>query len=78
MYKAIPITDSISWIGANDRETDLFEGLWTLPRGVSYNSYLICDEKVALVDTVKSSYLTDYLQRLRSVLQDCKLWTTSS
>ena len=72
MYKAIPITESISWIGANDRETDLFEGLWTLPRGVSYNSYLICDEKVALVDTVKSSYLTDYLQRLRSVLQDCK------
>jgi flavorubredoxin len=72
MDKAIPITPTISWIGANDRETDLFEGLWSLPRGVSYNSYLICDDKVALIDTVKSSFFADYLGRLQSVLQGCR------
>jgi flavorubredoxin len=72
MHKAIPITPSISWIGANDRETDLFEGLWTLPRGVSYDSYLICDERAAVVDTVKSSFFSDYHQRLQSILKGCR------
>ncbi len=72
MEKAIPIREGIYWIGANDRETDLFEALWTLPRGVSYNSYLICDDKVAVIDTVKSSFMRDYLQRLSWVLRDCK------
>jgi flavorubredoxin len=72
LHKAIPVKEGIFWIGANDRETDLFEALWTLPRGVSYNSYLICDDKVAVVDTVKSSFMQDYLQRLSSVLKDCK------
>ena len=48
MQNAIKITDSIYWIGGNDRETDLFEGLWTLPRGVAYNAYFINDEKTAV------------------------------
>lgn len=53
MQKAIKITDSIYWIGGNDRETDLFEGLWTLPRGVAYNAYFINDNTTALVDSIK-------------------------
>jgi flavorubredoxin len=64
---AIPIADNIYWVGANDRQTDLFEGLWPLPRGVSYNSYLIVDKKTALLDTVKKSTLPTFLERIKSV-----------
>ena len=52
MLQQIQITDSIYYVGVNDRIKDLFESLWTLPYGVSYNSYLIVDEKVALMDSV--------------------------
>ena len=45
------ITSNIYYVGVNDRNKNLFEGLWPLPKGVSYNSYLIVDEKVCLVDT---------------------------
>lgn len=68
MQKAIKITENIYWIGGNDRETDLFEGLWTLPKGVSYNAYLINDEKTAIIDTIKSGNFSDYIERLTSVL----------
>jgi len=64
----IPINGSTWWIGVNDRETDLFESIWPLPRGVSYNSYLLADEKVAVVDTVKSSAFDAYLAKIRRVL----------
>ena len=70
MQKAIKITEEIYWIGGNDRETDLFEGLWTLPKGVSYNAYLINDEKTAIIDTIKSGNLSDYIERLTSVLPE--------
>ena len=46
------LTDNIYYIGVNDRTTALFEGLWPLPAGVSYNSYLIDDEKTAVIDCV--------------------------
>jgi len=69
MQKAIKVTDSIYWIGGNDRETDLFEGLWTLPNGVAYNAYFIDDDKTALIDTIKSANLSDYIERLTSILK---------
>ena len=47
------ITSSIHYVGVNDRHKTLFEGLWPLPYGVSYNSYIILDDKIALVDTVE-------------------------
>lgn len=46
------ITDSIRYIGVNDTAIDLFEGQYPVPQGVSYNSYLILDDKVAVLDTV--------------------------
>ncbi|MCE5258796.1 MAG: FprA family A-type flavoprotein [Chloroflexi bacterium] len=53
---AIPICQDIYWIGVNDRTTDLFEGMWPITeQGVSYNSYLILDEKKALIDLTKST-----------------------
>lgn len=51
------ITNKIYYVGVNDRNKHRFEGLWPLPNGVSYNSYIIDDEKVALVDTVEVDFL---------------------
>lgn len=72
MQKAIAITDSVYWIGGNDRETDLFEGLWELPCGVAYNAYLINDEKVAVIDSIKSLSFADYTDRLTSIIGEHK------
>ena len=72
MQEAIKVTDGIYWIGGNDRETDLFEGLWTLPRGVAYNAYFISDEKCALIDTIKADRLSEYLERLVSIMPEGK------
>ena len=46
------VTEDILWVGCNDRRITLFENLFPVPKGVSYNSYLILDEKVTLMDTV--------------------------
>ncbi len=65
MDSSVRITDSVTWIGANDRETDLFEGLWPLPRGVCYNSYLVRAGKTALIDTVKRTAFDRYIDNIR-------------
>jgi flavorubredoxin len=69
MNYAVPISEDIYWIGVNDRETHLFEALWPLPEGVSYNAYIICDEKVALIDTVKVNSSLSYLDKIENVLK---------
>ena len=46
------VTDSIIYVGANDHEVDLFEGQYTVPNGMCYNSYVILDEKIAVMDTI--------------------------
>ncbi len=58
------LSDNVYWVGVNDRETEFFENLWPLPYGISYNSYLIVDEKVVLVDSVKIDYQERYLEKL--------------
>lgn len=68
MHGGIAITKDIHWIGVNDRETDLFEAIWPLPRGVSYNTYCVADQKTALIDTVKSGYFPQFLEKIRSIL----------
>jgi flavorubredoxin len=55
-------------VGVNDKETDLFEALWPLPRGVAYNSYLVIGQKIALIDTVKAFYLTDLVSKIKRLL----------
>lgn len=67
------ITKGIYYVGVNDRHKDIFEGLWPLPYGVSYNSYVICDERVALVDTVEVDFFGQFLQNIRSVIGDRKI-----
>lgn len=55
------ITDTIHYVGVNDRNKYLFEGLWPIPYGVSYNSYIIDDERTALIDTVDSSFFDRFI-----------------
>ena len=71
--KQIELTDNIYYVGVNDRRTDLFENHMELPNGVSYNSYLIVDEKVALIDPVEAGFIEEYLFKIKSVLKDRKV-----
>ena len=64
----IKITDYLDYIGVNDRETPRFENIWPLPKGVSYNSYLLKLEKTALLDTVKMTKVSDFINNLRNSL----------
>jgi len=62
------IRDNIYWVGASDRRLALFENMFPLPGGVAYNSYLIMDDKVALVDSVDSAILQVFLENIAHVL----------
>ena len=67
------ITNKIYYVGVNDRNKNLFEGLWPLPNGVSYNSYLIDDEKVCLIDTVEVDFFIPYIKNIQQVIGDRKI-----
>lgn len=58
----------IRYVGVNDREIDLFEGQYTVPRGMAYNSYVILDEKIAVLDTVDAHFGREWLDTLHEVL----------
>lgn len=62
------IKGKIHYVGVNDRQKHLFEGMWPLPYGVSYNSYLIDDDITALVDTVDAAYFETYLRKIRTII----------
>lgn len=68
MHKPIPLSDNIYYVGVNDRRTALFENMWPLHRGVSYNSYLIVDEKITLIDTVEVGHTDKWLARVRALI----------
>ncbi len=67
MYNFVKITDKVKHLVVNDRLTSLFESMWPLPHGVAYNSYLIEDEKTALLDTVKIGFV-DFAKVLEEAL----------
>ena len=60
------LSDRIYYVGVNDEEKTLFEGLWPLPCGVSYNSYVVVDEKVALIDTVEGGFEEEFLENVEA------------
>ncbi len=62
------ITNDIKYIGVNDHKIDLFEGQYIVPNGMSYNSYLILDEKIAVMDTVDTNFTHEWLDNLQSAL----------
>lgn len=70
MYQPVQLSEKIFYVGVNDRRTELFENIWPLPRGIAYNSYLIVDEKVALLDTVEIGQVDKFLKKIRALIGD--------
>ncbi len=66
------ITDSIKYIGVNDHKVDLFEGQYVVPNGMSYNSYAIIDEKIAIMDTVDAGFTHEWLDNIQNTLGERK------
>jgi len=66
------ITNDIQYIGVNDHKIDLFEGQYVVPNGMSYNSYAIIDEKIAIMDTVDVNFTHEWLDNLQNVLDGRK------
>lgn len=64
------LSDKLFYVGVNDDEKSLFEGLWPLPYGVSYNSYVVADEKVALIDTVEQGFEEEFLGNVADAIGD--------
>ena len=62
------ITNDIKYLGVNDHEVDLFEGQYSVPNGMAYNSYVVCDEKTAVFDTVDASFTDAWLHNLNEAL----------
>ena len=66
------ITDTIKYVGVNDHKVDLFEGQYPVANGMAYNSYVILDEKIAVMDTVDANFTHEWLDNLEQVLDDRK------
>ena len=62
------ISDSVKYIGVDDHKVDLFEGQYVVPNGISYNSYAIMDEKIAIMDTVDANFLDEWLANIEKAL----------
>ncbi|MBP2024661.1 FprA family A-type flavoprotein [Peptoniphilus stercorisuis] len=68
MYNVRKVTEDLYWVGVNDKRIDLFENIFPIPRGVSYNSYLLLDEKTVLFDTVDWAYARELVKNVETVL----------
>lgn len=66
----VKISDDIFYVGVNDRKSDRFENYWPLDKGVAYNSYLIVDEKIALLDTVERAFIDEYIDNIKTIIGD--------
>ena len=62
------ITDTIKYVGVNDHQVDLFEGQYRVPNGISYNSYIIMDDKIAIMDTVDIGFVDEWLANVKTAL----------
>lgn len=66
------VTDSILYVGVNDHEVDLFEGQYVVPNGMAYNSYVILDDKIAVMDTVDIHFAQEWLNNIAEALDGKK------
>lgn len=66
------ITNDILYVGVNDHQVDLFEGQYVVPNGMAYNSYVIKDEKIAVMDTVDAKFTHEWLDNIEKVLDGAK------
>ena len=62
------VTDTIKYVGVNDHDIDLFEGQYVVPLGMAYNSYVILDEKIVVMDTVDARFTDEWLGNIKKVL----------
>ena len=62
------ITNDIKYVGVNDHDVDLFEGQYDVPNGMAYNSYVILDDKIAVMDTVEEGFGDEWLANIAAVL----------
>lgn len=78
------ITEDIIYVGVNDHDVDLFEGQYIVPNGMAYNSYVIRDEKIAVMDTVDGRFAEEWLANIESTgwcntgLSDCSAYGAGS
>ena len=77
MYCVKKMTEDLYWVGASERRLNLFENAYPLTNGVSYNSYLLLDEKTVLIDTVDKSVSGLFFENVDHVLAGRKLDTSS-
>ena len=68
MYCTKQLTSDLFWVGGNDRRLAMFEGVYAVPRGVSYNSYLLLDEKTVLFDTADWAVGRQFIENVQAVL----------
>ena len=66
------VTDEIIYVGVNDHDIDLFEGQYIVPNGMAYNSYVIRDEKIAVMDTVDEAFGEEWLENVKNALDGAK------
>ena len=79
------VTEDIRYIGVNDHIVDLFEGQYVVPKGMCYNSYVIRDEKIAVMDTVDQNFTHEWLDNLQNALEGrkpatwwCSTWSLTT
>ena len=73
MHNTVAVLEDLFFVGASDRRLSLFENVYPVPRGASYNSYLLLDEKTALFDTVDHAVSEQFLENVEHVLGGRKL-----
>ena len=73
MFCTKTITQDLTWVGGNDRRLAMFEGVYSVPNGVSYNAYLLSDEKTVLLDTVDKAVARVFFENLDHALDGRKL-----
>mgnify|MGYP004661091557 FL=1 len=66
------VTNDIKYVGVNDHDIDLFEGMYAVPDGMSYNSYVVCDEKTAVMDAVDVNFVEEWINNVKSALNGKK------
>ena len=70
MHHPVKLSDQIYYVGVNDRRTALFENMWPRQRGVAYNSYVIDDNKIAVIDSVDTTFLEKWLSKIRKIINN--------
>ena len=78
MHCTVKMTEDLYWVGASDRRLALFESVYPIPRGVSYNAYVLLDEKTVLLDTVDQSVAGQFFENLAHVLGGRTTWSPTT